>query len=67
MKPKVRLISTQKAATRLDVSENTIRRMIEDPDNPLKGCRLFRSVIRVIEDSIEDAIKSGMEDFLRQS
>ena len=67
MNPGTKLISVQKTAKRLDVSENTVRRMITDPQSPLKGCWLRGSVVRVVEESIEEAIRRGMEDILRRA
>ena len=53
----MKLLEISTVARRLAVSESTIRRMLTDPFNPLKGVRVHRGAIRVLEHSIEDLIQ----------
>jgi hypothetical protein len=57
-----KLLEVSIVARRLNCSCSTIIRMIEDPDNPLKGVRLTSRTIRVIEDTIEDVLRNNLVD-----
>jgi len=66
MENDMRLIDINLAARKLNVSPSTIRRMLADPECPLTGCRLHRASIRVIESTVFDVIRVGMEEFTSQ-
>jgi predicted DNA-binding transcriptional regulator AlpA len=52
-----KLLEVSIVAQRLSVSSKTVLRMIHDQDNPLRGVRLNRKCIRVVESSISLIIK----------
>ena len=57
-----RLLEITVVAKRLNCSYNTVRSMLEDPDNPLKGVKISKKSIRVIESSIDDLLRDRLMD-----
>lgn len=53
----MKMIEISVAATRLGVSESTVRRMIVDPLSPLRAVRIYRGGIKVIPESVDECFK----------
>jgi DeoR/GlpR family transcriptional regulator of sugar metabolism len=58
----MKLIEINKAAHRLAVSESTVRRMLRDPESPLRAVRVYKGALRVLEDSIDDVLRLNLEE-----
>lgn len=52
-----KLLEVSVVARRLNCSSDTVIRMIGDPRNPLKGVRLNKRALRVLEDTIDDLLR----------
>jgi predicted DNA-binding transcriptional regulator AlpA len=57
-----RFIEVSVVAKMFGVSYNTIRDMLDDPDNPLKGIRVGKACIRVLKSSIDELVETRMLD-----
>lgn len=53
---KIKLLDVSAVAKRLSVSERTIYRMLKDPESPLEGVAVYRS-IKVIADTVPLCIR----------
>ena len=58
MEKQDKLLEVSIVAQRLSVSSRTVLRMIENPAVPLKGVRLNKKCIRVIESTIAETVQS---------
>ena len=56
MEKEEKLLEVSVVAIRLSVSPRTVLRMVSDPGNPLKGVRLSKKCVRIIEESISKVI-----------
>lgn len=52
-----KLVDVAVAAKILSVSDDTIRRMLVDPDSPLQGARISKRSIRVYRESVYNVLK----------
>lgn len=55
-----KLVEVSIVARRLSVSERTVIRMLSNPDVPLRGVRLNRRAIRVLESTILPTIEKRL-------
>lgn len=53
-----RLLSVELVARRLGLAPGTIRNMLRDPENPLRGVKIGRS-LRVYESSVAELLLEG--------
>lgn len=51
-----RLLDTSVVAKRLNVSSESVRRYVKDPNHPLRGVRLGKKLIKVYSSSVEETL-----------